>query len=657
MLLLAAAVGAATGFGALGFRRLVDGVTKLAFGNVSTLRGAADLAWPLRLLLPVAGMVAAWGLARFFAREARGHGVPEVMEAVALRGGRIRPRVVIIKALASAMSIGTGGSVGREGPIVQIGSAIGATISRIFGLSERRMKLFVACGAAAGIAATFNAPIAGVLFSVEIILGTATIRTFSPIVISAVIATAVSRWFLGGQAAFAVPAYALRSPGELLDYVVLGLVAGILGVLFVRILYACEDLFERFPGPEILAPIVGGLIVGALGLFVPAVYGLGYEAIEREIHSGQMVLTVLLVTMGAKIAATSVTLAGGGSGGVFAPSLMLGAMLGGVVGIGANYANLWATASPGAYALVGMAAMVAATTHAPLTAILIIFELTGNYEIILPLMLASIIASVVSVLLERESIYTMKLARRGRHLDEPTQVATLRATPISDLVSTTMSTMPPDLPYQEVIDRVLADDLAYHYVVDEEGRLLGVIALGDIKHVLAEEDLHRVVCAHDLMRPNAPSVPAGATLGECLETLASVPDEELPVVDDEGVLRGVLHRNYVLALYTRELFDTQDLGVLFVTKEGRRERRDYVELPRGHAVGAVEVPRPFVKKTLAQLDLRRKRELLVIGVRRRIKGRTTCLAPDPHEPLQEGSVLVVEGPKDAISWLAGLARD
>lgn len=653
-LLVAAVVGTLTGFGALGFRYLVNAVSHAAFGNKSVLKGAAELSWTFRLGLPVVGMLAAWLLTRWFAKEARGHGVPEVMDAVAHAGGRIRPRVVLVKAAASAMSIGTGGSVGREGPIVQIGSAIGSVLAQLLHRDHARTRLFLACGAAAGIAATFNAPIAGVVFSIEIILGAATIRTFSPIVVSAVMATTVSRWFLGEAAAFRVPVYALKSSGELVAYLILGLVAGLLGVLFVRLLYGLEDLFERLPGPSIIAPVLGGLLVGGIGLFVPQVYGLGYEAIEAELH-GQMVLGALMGMLIAKMLATSLTLAGGGSGGVFAPSLFLGATLGGSMGILANQAHLWATASPGAYALVGMAAVVAATTHAPLTAVIIIFELTGSYEVILPLMLASIIASVVSVLLQRDSIYTMKLTRRGTNIHESVEAAELRGTPVKELLSTAVSVLSAGLRFDRVVECVLSQDVVQHYVVNKKGRLLGIILLSDVKGLLAEASLKHVVNAHDMMRSDIPTVAISDEIGTCLDCFAKAPNAaELPVVDEQGVLKGVIRHQDILRLYNRKLLRTDDLGVLFVTKEDESKEHDYVELPAGHGVKALDVPQEFVGKTLADLDLRAQHGLLVIGVRQKHNGARVCVTPDPHKPITSGTVLVVEGPKQALDWVSSL---
>ena len=293
----------------------------------------------------------------FFAREAKGHGVPEVMAAVALRGGVIRKRVVSVKALASAISIGSGGSVGREGPIVQIGSALGSTFGQWLKLPAAQLRTVVGCGAAAGVSATFNAPIAGALFAAEVVVGNFAVAQLSPIVISSVVATVVSRFFLGNHPAFPVPDYQLVSPLELIPYMITGIVAGFVALAFMLSLYKAEDLFDETPIPEWGRAAVGGLMVGAIGIFLPNVYGVGYStisaALTSELSAG-LLFTLILV----KIAATSITIGSGGSGGVFAPSLFLGAMTGGFCG---TIIHQWfpdATATSGAYALVTMGAVV-----------------------------------------------------------------------------------------------------------------------------------------------------------------------------------------------------------------------------------------------------------------------------------------------------------
>ena len=301
--------------------------------------------------VPAAGGLIVGVLIYFSTREARG--LPDVMEAVALRGGRVRPRVAVETSMATAISIGTGLSVGREGPIAQIGAALGSTFGQLTRVNMNRMRTFVGCGAAAGIAATFNTPIAGALFSLEVILGNFSFSRFSPIVISSVVATAISRHYLGNQPAIIVPPHSLNHPLELAFYAVLGILAAIVGTFFVRALYGVEDLYRKVPIPEYLKPMTGGLLVGLIALLYPQILGVGYETMDRALFSDlEWKLLVILVFM--KIAATSFTLGSGASGGVIAPSLFVGCMLGGAFGVLVNLLFPGMSEAHGAYALVAM---------------------------------------------------------------------------------------------------------------------------------------------------------------------------------------------------------------------------------------------------------------------------------------------------------------
>lgn len=655
LLLLALGVGLGTGAGALAFRALVEAATRAVFGAASPLEVAGNLPPLWRFAAPVLGLFVVSEFGRRLAPEVRGHGVPEVMHAVLHEGGRIRPRVVLIKALASALTIGSGGSVGREGPIVQIGSAIGSTVGQRLGLEVERVRLLLACGAAAGISATFNAPIAGVIFAVEIILGAASISTFSPIVVASVSAATLSRWTLGDAPAFTLPAYRLAHPLELVSYMGLGLLAGLLALGFTNLLYFFEDLFDRLPRRAFTAPLLGGVSLGALGLLVPHVYGIGYESIEHVLHH-DVALGLLAALVLAKLVATSLTLAGGGSGGIFAPSLFLGAALGGAYGLVLQDLSPWPVADPAAYALVGMGAVVAGTTHAPLTAIIILFELTGGYSIILPLMLTCIVALVVAVAVQGESIYTLKLVRRGERVAHPTASNRVRSTPVRDLMRQTTAVLAPDTPFQEVVDRLLEHDGHHLYVHGPEGRFLGVVRLEEVKPLLRSRPPEGLVNAYDLLSHTCPTVDPNETLESCLVRFSGTSLRELPVVE-EGRQVGVIRRDDLLAFLNREILHLDDLGFLFVTHpEEEAEERDYVELPAGHGIEGVVVPPAFVGKTLRELDLRRKRGLLVIGLRVQRDGEVVRLAPDPDAPLEEGTALVVEGPRLQIDWLRRCAK-
>ncbi|MGO9572221.1 MAG: chloride channel protein, partial [Desulfomonilaceae bacterium] len=406
-------VGLLGGLGAVAFRYLIGLFQTLVYGSGSDLAAVVQaLPWWKVMLGPAIGGAFVGPLVYFLAREAKGHGVPEVMNAVARKGGVIRKRVVIVKTLASAMCIGSGGSVGREGPIVQIGSALGSSLGQILRLSHNEMKVLVACGAAAGIAATFNAPIAGAIFALEIILADFALPTFTPIILSSVIATVVSRAFLGDYPAFHVPPYQLESPWEIGFYCILGLLAGLVAVTFIVALYKSEDLWDDWKIPDYMKASLGGIVIGIMALRYPQIMAVGYDSIGKALLN-QEVWTVLVLLVPLKILATSITIGSGGSGGIFAPSLFMGAMLGGAFGCAVHALFPSVTANPGAYAIVGMGAVVAGTTHAPIQAFLIIFELTQDYRIIPPLMICCVIATFISRGIKRESIYTLKLLRRG----------------------------------------------------------------------------------------------------------------------------------------------------------------------------------------------------------------------------------------------------
>ncbi|NQU27149.1 MAG: chloride channel protein, partial [Candidatus Marinimicrobia bacterium] len=408
VLVVAAIIGVVGGFIAAGFQYLIAFFRDTLWTEGNIIEAITSTPLYLRLAIPaVGGLIVAWFVHKL-APEAKGHGVPEVMNAVATHNGFIRMRVVLVKAFASALTIASGGSVGREGPIVQIGSAFGSTMGQIFQVSRRRLKTFVGCGAAAGIAATFNAPIAGAIFASEIILGDFSAASIGPLMIASVLGTVVSHNIYGDYPAFIPPVYSLNNPIELVFYAVLGVAAGLIGLAFIKLLYYSEDFFDRFHIHVALKAMIGGLGLGIIALFVPQIMGVGYETIDLVL-AGNLSIQLALLFLLAKLAATSLTLGFGGSGGIFAPSLFMGSMVGGAIGSIFGYFFPEMGISPGAYALVGMAAVVSATTFAPITAILIIFELTMEYTVILPVMIASIIALVITQNLAEGSIYTIKL--------------------------------------------------------------------------------------------------------------------------------------------------------------------------------------------------------------------------------------------------------
>jgi len=553
-LLLAIAIGALSGWGAVLFHHILQGSQYLFYQNsadILTFHQSVP-AWKLALL-PAAGGLLVGLLVHFGAREAKGHGVPEVMTALALKGGRIRKRVALVKILASAICIGSGGSSGREGPMVQIGSSIGSSVGQLAKVTVMHQRTMVGCGAAAGIAATFNAPIAGVLFALEILIGDFGLTSFSPVVLSSVTATAISRYYWGDLPTFSIPAYEIDTLWEFAIYPFLGILAGCAAAAFIWSLERAEDFFEALPLPEWLKPALGGIVLGLIVLKWPQAFGVGYGAMNMALHTqiGGVLLLGLVVV---KIAATSATLGSGGSGGIFAPSLFIGAMAGGFFGWLA--AQIFPGIAPsGAYALVGMGAVVAGTTHAPITAILIIFEMTGDYKIILPMMITCILSTIVSSAINRDSIYTGKLRRRGVDIAGGMEQNILRALPVGRFMTGEASTVPESMPLIDIIRTFKDLDVPYLHVTGADGALTGIISFRDIRPLLREEGLHYLVVAADVGTRNPVTVTPGDDIQKAMRLMTARGISQLPVVDATGTGRvlGALRQKDVLAAYDKAI--------------------------------------------------------------------------------------------------------
>ena len=644
MVLISIGIGVLGGLGAVGFRECIRIFQEVFWRSDSvTLTYLRALPWWWKILAPAAGGLVVGLIISRFAAEAKGHGVPEVMESVALQGGRIRPRVVIAKLLASGVCIGSGGSVGREGPIVQIGSAIGSSIGQWLHVGERRLRTLVGCGAAAGIAATFNAPVAGALFAVEIILGDFGVSQFSPIVISSVAATVVSRHFLGDFPAFEVTPYSLVSAGELLAYGVLGLIAGLAAVVFIRALYATEDLFDAIPTTIPVKAVAGGALVGLIGIRFPEIFGVGYEAINEAL-SGKLVWQLLIVLAAVKILAVALTIGSGGSGGIFAPSLFIGAMAGGAVGTVVH--TLWpaASATPGAYALVGMGAVVAAATHAPITAIIMIFELTGDYKIILPLMISCIIATLLATRIQKASIYTLKLLRRGVDIRAGLSANVLSHLKARDAMRTDFVEVGLADQLMPVISRFVERPGDTVLVTGTNRQLLGVITVDDIRPLMADpESVRGLVIAEDMMRSHGfPVFAPDDPLDEVMRRFGKY-RFMAPVVDD-GRLVGTLWPQDVIESYNSEILKRDMASTMAATVCNGPTAR---ALPgvRGMSLAEVPAPASFFGHSLGSLDIRNRFGVTLLLIKRKSGDgeRIVDELPDAAYVFHEGDVMLVLG--------------
>ena len=486
--------------------------------------------------------------------------------------------MVVAKIAASALCIGTGGSAGREGPIVQVGAALGSMLGQWLKLSSGRIRNLVACGAAAGIAATFNAPIAGVIFAMEVILGELHMGDLGNVIISALTASTIARVFLGDNPAFAIPRHAMQTPWEIFLYALLGVLAAFAAVGFIRMLYWFEDVFDNWKFPNALKPAVGGLLLGALGFIypialgwggmsasaahsalpitanLPHVFGAGFSTIEDALL-GKASFALLFLMIFLKPLATSFTLGSGNSGGVFAPSLFAGAALGGAFGLLVERIFPGATAGPGAFATVGMAAVFAGAARAPFTAILIVFEMTNDYRLMVPLMAAVIFSMLVAERLHKESIYTLKLARRGINLRRGRDVDVMETLLVKEVMRPAPKPVPYDLPLRMV--PALLDGSRMHGlpVTDKTGKLCGVITIQDVEKAAddSEQNLDHPVtqfCSQNLVVAYPDE-----TVHHALERMSHRDIGRLPVVDHNSPTKliGWISRADIVRAYERAL--------------------------------------------------------------------------------------------------------
>ena len=577
-LLLALIIGGLAGLGAVFFRWLIGFETSLFWSGDGGFLQQYQQASPwLKFGAPVLAGLVMGPLLVYFAPEFRGPGVPEVMAALALRDGKIRHRVTLIKSFATATFIAAGCSVGREGPIVQIGSSIGSSLTQLFRLGPDYRRLAVACGAAAGIAATFQAPMAGTLFAVEVLLFDLEVASLSNIVIAAVTGTVVSKLFWSDETVFQIPFFTLTHPAELLLYFGLGIAAGLFSLLFMAFIFGLTRLLNRAHIPVWLTPVLGGLVVGLVGLFQPEALGVGYETINHILH-GNVVFAGAVLLLLAKLISTSACVGSGMSGGIFAPSLFLGAALGSMIGCLAQLIWPDTPLSPAHYALVGMGAVVAGTTLAPITAIMTIFELTYNYEIVLPLMTACIPAIVVVRLLHGYSIYETKLLMQGIRIVRGHDANRLRNMKVKQYLCRDFHPLRTQTPFHDLIQDILTSPFPHFVVLDEQDQLAGVLTLRDVREQLSDPAYTGDgVVAADLMKTSVITVGEEQNMEEPFHLFARHNIAFMPVVaaDDEKKVVGCLKKDDLLNAYNQHVLrDQVQPSARWICKLPDREKKN-----------------------------------------------------------------------------------
>ena len=665
--LLIGVVGVVGGLLGMATEGLIQGVQALLWGSRGDLGVAVAPSVPpwVMIAAPTAGGALVALIIWLGRRPVGGEGMAMLIEAVALSGGKIASRPVLLDALASIATVGSGGSLGREGPMIRLGAMISSWLGLRLGLPPHRVKILVGCGAAAGLAATYNIPFGGALFAMEVILGNFALEIFGPIVASSVIATVIARSVVGNAPLYEAHGYTMTGGWELVPYAGLGVVGALTSLVFMLGVGAGRKAFKRLTFvPRSLQPLIGMPLLGLLGLYVsPLVLGRGYGtinlALTEKLHfSGrhavpELTILLLLGLAAAKLLATALTAGSGGSGGMFTPSLCFGALVGSAYGYSAHL--LWphlVSEHYGAYAAVGMAAVMAGTSHAPISAILILFEFTQNYDLILPVMLAAIIASLLARRLRKYSIYTEPLRGRGIELPWRMEEAVLAGLKAEDLARPDPDVLHPGDDYRKVVETFLSGRRQRLFVVGDDRRLLGAISLHDIKHVLEHPEALTAVVAHDLMVPVGTVVSKDERLHRATQLFAQSDYERLPVVDDDGRLLGVLSKRDLMAVYAQEVLGRPSLLATFVSSRDSGTSRQYVELPPDFALRMVPVPGELVGRTLAEARLPQTLGARIIEIKRHGRHGEEQVIPDADTVLESGDLLVLIGPTAQVEALS-----
>jgi CIC family chloride channel protein len=651
LLLLIPVVGAVVGVASLGIAHLIHFLQDVFWGNGYDLVGAA-LSSPVakRVAVPAAGAAALGLLGLILRARMQGLGTAGIIESLALKNGHVSLRKEYPGTASGIITVACGGSLGREGPMVEFGTALSSWVGRRFRLEPRELRILVCAAAAAGLAAAYNAPIGGAMFAMEILIGSIALEVLGPVVIASIVATLISRNAMGNLPRFVIPDYQLVSPWELGGYLVLGVLGGIFAVLVIRTMSATEDGFSRLRLPFGIRVLIGFSLVGVIGIWLPYVYGNGYETVNLALNQALPLKLLLLLPL-AKLAATALTRGSGGVGGMFTPTLMMGSLLGGAFG---HFVHGWFpnhTAGPGAYALIGMAAVLSGTTAAPIMAIFMIFEQTNSYQIILPLMLVSIVSNAVARRLKPESLHDQSLRRRGVELPKGREAGVMRSLQVRNVMHAEVEAVRRTDGFRTVVEAFLRYRFNYLYVVDDAGRFLGVIPFHGMKDMLGHANSLDMVIAQDLLTEDFQTVSPDDTLAQTMERFWKQNSERLPVVDG-GKLAGWISKRDLIAVYRQEILgEGRTLSRFGRAGDTRGKGDQFVELPEGFEVANVAVPAAMAGKTLRELAPRGTYGLYVLEVISYdpVRGMRSVQMPGPESTLSRGDHLVVVGPVDGIT--------
>jgi len=638
LILLSVVVGVLGALGNLGFRKLIDLCTWI-FQNLEWHALGINRGGYYVVLIPVvllSGGVFIILLDRVFPEDVLGYGFPHFLEQINLGNARIKRRWMFVKALAAALSLGCGAAVGREGPIAQIGGSIGSAVARLRKLSTDRSKVLVAAGAGAGIATTFNAPIGGLMFAQEIVLlGHAEIANLTLLIIATTSAVVTSRALLGNETVFNVPPFVLRSYWEMLTYGVMGAVMGAVGAAYIRFFHATASLFRRLPVPDFAKLEIGLAIVGVIAIVWPKDLSDGYPVIN-EVMAGRFGLAMLAGLAAAKFIASSVSLGSGVPGGVFGPVFFIGTMTGGAFQrLSARLIHDF-TGPRGSYSLVGLGAFLAATTHAPLTALFLLFEMTGNYDVALPAMISTVTALVVARAIESESIDTYRLAREGKTLQLSSERMALTQIPVSAVMTRNVAIVHENTALADVLKQAGETPQSTLPVVNSDGNLSGLIVTRDLLGLLAGgAELGPLVNAYDISEPSCPEILPDENLDTASQLMEHEGLDELPVVEWRygGKFLGLITRQHIAQALNRV---SVSLGSLAAGHES-------IYWATGYRVARIEIPREADGRTIRDFDPRARFSVTVLAMRGSESSDGGFAPVGPDQRLRTGDLIIVAG--------------
>ncbi|MFQ5668936.1 MAG: ClcB-like voltage-gated chloride channel protein [Acidobacteriota bacterium] len=654
LLTWAGTLGAMGAVAACGLRALADAILPFLWGAGGDISRQVALAptW-MRLVIPAAGGVIA-GLILVYGvkitRAASGWGI---LEAVVLRDGMLNFRPALVKTLSSLVTITTGGSVGREGPMVLISSTLASKAGQWLKLPTRHLRILTASGVASGMAAAYNAPIGAAFFAMEIILGNFAMEVFAPLVFASVIATLVSRGLYGAEPIFHVPSFEMVSIWEVGFYLLLGLAGGLLASAFLGALRFFSRCFQTI---RLSRPLAMGLTGGVLGVVIlwhPEICGNGRvltDALLGSSYGWRLAATLLVL----KLLLTTMTVGSGAVGGVFTPSLFVGGAMGYGFGTLVHFLAPAYSAQAPAYALVGMGCLLAGTAQAPIMATLMIFEMSLNYSIVLPLMLSCAAASLVARAVSPRSVYTEALRRKGAPVTTP-EAQVMTSLTVRDIMRSDYETVPPDCPLPKVLDSFIKGRRNHLYVVDRDGRFLGALGLHDLKETLKDAEEVSFVIALDLMRPSFEMTVPGERLDQVMERFWAQDCERIPVVADLESRRlvGTVSKRDILGVYTLEVLHRKSLMTHFKPADRREgEESTFVELPARYRVDGIEVGESLAGQTVAEARLRDRFGVMVLMICRKDRaGKEMRMVPEPTTRFLRGDRLVVFGPAEGLEAL------